>query len=390
MESQHGSRHSDAGDGREPEREPRRSDVTTTTDPEMTKSARSSGSHWGSEPGFEQIDGDIEGCGYNETTVDIIAVPCIGASPIDTWARDPLSEGYFTFPPPTELDKYATGKELPGSPVLTPTISRVPPKASHLWIRQGIRKEVSKARVMLYRHRELDEDTTIEKAADDLIDQVTNMRAGLKKARPIFFICHSIGGLVVKAALVKARKREELKPLISDCHGITFFATPHRGSSYLSMPNLRESIQQLLFLERPLPRSITSELRLGYKPLLKLHDDFTDLASELRLWTFYETIDSQLSGFGSNDIDEVHFSAPITSIKSGLIGTRAEKALSLESDHAHCASFGPQNLRIMHSYLYDLGDAVRQAESLSANFVHTPLRLSRQVKVEIVGFYAFS
>ncbi|KAI8947890.1 hypothetical protein F4801DRAFT_488395 [Xylaria longipes] len=387
MEAQEATSYGSAVGGRREEREPRRSDVTTTTDPDVDKSNRSSGSHWASEPGFEHVDGDIEGRGYNETTVDIIAVPCIGASPIDTWARDPLSEGYFSFPPTPELDKYATVKELPESSVLTPTIARVLPKASHLWIRQGIRKEVSKARVMLYRHRELDEGMTIEKAADDLIEQVTNMRSGLKKARPIFFICHSIGGLVVKSALVKARKHEELRTLVYDCHGITFFATPHRGSSYLSMPFLRESIQHLLFLEKPLPRSITSELRLGYRPLLKLHDAFTDIASELRLWTFYETVDSQLSGLGRNDIDEVHFSAPITSIKSGLIGSRAEQALSLESDHAHCASFGPQNLQIMHSYLYDLGEAVRKAEFLSANFVHTSMRLSSKVKVETIGFY---
>ncbi|TGJ80423.1 hypothetical protein E0Z10_g8343 [Xylaria hypoxylon] len=379
--------HTDAVDGREAEREPRHSDATSTTDPDMEKSVRSSGSHWGSEPGFEHIDGDIEGCGYNETTVDIIAVPCPGASPVDTWSRDPLREGYFSFPPTTELDKFSTVKELPGSSVLSPTINRVLPKASHLWIRQGIRKEVSKARVMLYRHRELAEGMTIQTAADDLIEQVIKNRAGLEKARPIFFICHSIGGLVVKSALIKARKREDLRPLLFDCHGITFFATPHRGSSYMSMPNLRESIQQLLFLERPLPRSITKELRLGYKPLLKLHDKFMDVASELRVWTFYETIDSQLSGLGSYDFDEVHFRAPITSIKSGLIGSRAEQALSLESDHAHCASFGPQNLQIMHSYLYDLGAAVRKAELLSSTFIHTPLRLASKVKVELIAFY---
>ncbi|KAI0201194.1 hypothetical protein F4808DRAFT_425606 [Astrocystis sublimbata] len=387
MEAQGVMSQEDAVDMGERKREFRQSDATTTSDPDMEKSNSNTGSHWGPEPGFEQVDGDIDGYGYNETTVDIIAVPCLGASPTDTWARDPLSEGYFTYPPTSELEKYPTVKKLPGSSVLTPTIARVLPKASHIWIRQGIRKEVSKARVMLYRHRELEDGMTIDNAADDLIQQVTRMRSNLTKARPIFFICHSIGGLVVKAALVKAKRQEELRTLVYDCHGITFFATPHRGSSYLSMPHLRESIQQLLFLEKPLPRSITDELRLGYRPLLKLHEAFTDIASELRLWTFYETVDSQLSGLGMNDVDEVHFSAPVTSIKSGLIGSRAEQALSLESDHAHCASFGPHNLQIMHSYLFDLGEAIRKAEFLSANVVHTPMRLSSKVKVETIGFY---
>jgi hypothetical protein len=164
-------------------------------------------------------------------------------------------------------------------------------------------------------------------------------------------------------------------------------ATPHRGSSYMSMPNLRESIQHLLYLSKPLPRSITDQLRLNHKSLLKLHDQFTDIASEMHIWTFYETIDSQLSGLGTSIIDEVHFSAPLASIKSGLLLSRHEQAFSLDSDHAHCASFGPHNIEIMHSYLEDLGQAIRKAEKLSSSFVHTPLKLADKVKVELIGFY---
>lgn len=354
---------------------------------DIEKSATSSVSHWDPDPGFAHVDGDIEGHGYNKTTVDIITVPCVGASPVDTWSRDPIGDGYFGFPSSNELDHYPTAKHLPGNSVLSPTITRNLPPAAHLWVRQGIRKEVSTARVMLYRHREMAEGMTLDQAADDLLEQIVKMRADQTKARPIFFICHSIGGLVAKLALVKANMKHDLRPLIFDCHGIAFFATPHRGSSYMSMPHLRESIQHLLYLQKPLPRSIARELKLGNKSLLQMHDQFMDIASELRIWTFYETIDSQLSGLGSSDFDEVHFSAPLTSIKSGLLGSRVEQALSLESDHAHCASFGPQNIRTMLSFIADLGTAVRKAEELSDKYVHTPLRLSETVKLEIVGFY---
>ena len=153
------------------------------------------------------------------------------------------------------------------------------------------------------------------------------------------------------------------------------------------MPHLRESIQHLLDLQKPLPTSITEELRLGYRPLLRIHDQFTDIASELRIWTFYETVDSQLSGLGSSVLDEVHFSAPLVSIKSCLIGTRAEQSFSLESDHATCASFGSNNLHTMHSYLYDLRLAVDKARDLSNNYTHSPLKLNEKVKLELIGFY---
>ncbi|KAH8664544.1 hypothetical protein BX600DRAFT_512565 [Xylariales sp. PMI_506] len=354
---------------------------------EAEKSVRSSTSHWEPEPGFAHVDGDIGGSGYNETTVDIIAVPCPGASPVDTWTRDPLPDGYFGLPSQNELGRYSTVKELPGRSILSPAINRHLPKATHLWIRQGIRMEVNTARVLLYRHRELHDGLTLDQLADDLLEQICEIRRDHTGVRPLFFVCHSIGGLVAKLALVKANQRENLRWMMYGCHGMTFFATPHRGSSYLSMPNLRESIQHLLYLSRPLPRSITDELRLNHKPLLKLHDEFTDIASEIRIWTFYETTDSQLSGLGTSEFDEVHFSAPIASIKSSLVASRHEQAFSLEVEHANCASFGPENTQIMHSYLEDLGRAVRQAEKLSASCGHNPLRLAENVKMELIGFY---
>ncbi|KAH7033621.1 uncharacterized protein B0I36DRAFT_287943 [Microdochium trichocladiopsis] len=355
---------------------------------DVGKSAERSVLESESQAGFSQLDGDVKGQGYNETLVDIVAIPCIGASPVDTWSREPFDATYFDSAPPNVVESQSQDVQhrLPDG-VVAPDSRRPPTKTSPSWIRQGIRQEINTARIMLYRHRTVHAGFTLDDAADDLLQHLVRIRAGLNQSRPFFFICHSIGGLVAKLALVKASQIEDLRPLMYACHGITFFATPHRGSSYLSMPKLRESIQHLLFLQVPLPPSITGDLRLGYKPLIRIHDRFTDIASEMRVWTFCETVDSQLSGLGTSDHDEVHFSAPIASIKSSLSETRGEKVFSLESDHAHCASFGPGNVRIMHSYLQDLGAAVRKAQKLSASFDHTPLKLNDKVKVELIGFY---
>lgn len=197
---------------------------------------------------------------------------------------------------------------------------------------------------------------------------------------------------MVKQALLKSSKDDAYRSILYNCHGVTFFATPHRGSSYLSMKILSQSIQEIMRLQHPLPHSLAHELKLGNPQLQKLHDEFCDIASELQIWTFYETIDSQLSGSGSGAYaaaaaSEVQFSAPLCSIKSGLAGVRQEQVYSLDSDHAHCASFGPGNPRTMRSYLRRLAAAVRRAEELSAMYVHTPLRLPEHVKVELIGFY---
>jgi hypothetical protein len=155
----------------------------------------------------------------------------------------------------------------------------------------------------------------------------------------------------------------------------------------MSMRHLSVSIQGLLHLQRPLPHSLGNEIRVGNKSLTKMHDDFIDVVSEMRVWTFYETIDSQLSGTGLDCADEVQFSAPLVSIKSAIVEVRQETIYSsLESDHAHCASFGVTNPRTLATYLQDLAAAIAKAEALSQT-IHTPLRLKEHVKVELIGFY---
>ncbi|KAJ9151412.1 Protein SERAC1 [Pleurostoma richardsiae] len=357
---------------------------------EKSRSNRSSYSHWDPEPGFAHVDGEIDGTGYNETKVDIITVPCPGADPVETWARDPLPDDYFGSPSDFDLhgDGHDAVKELAGDVILTPAISYHLPKAAHLWVRQGIRKSANAARVLLYRHRELTEKLDLDMLAQDLLDHVLRLRKDLNPSRPLFFIAHSIGGLVVKLALLKARQHPTYRGILYNCHGVTFFATPHRGSSYMSMTNLRESIRLLMHLQHPLPMSIADDLRLGESTLLKMHEDFAAIASDMRIWTFYETIDSLLSeGSESALTDTVQFSAPLVSIKSALVGVRQETVYSsLESGHANCASFGPQNPKTMAAYLEDLSLAVSKAVDLS-QYTHTPLTLKERVKVEVIGFY---
>ncbi|KAK3682502.1 hypothetical protein B0T22DRAFT_385937 [Podospora appendiculata] len=348
--------------------------------------------HADSDPGFAHVDGDVDGPGYNDTKVDIIAVPCPGADPVQTWIRDPLPDHSFDFPTPDNAGLPTVAK-LAGKAILSPAVSGHFARAPHMWARQGIRGFVSTARVMLYRHRALADGIDLEGLAMDLLDQIQQLRQGTGRSRPLFFIAHSIGGLVVKLALVRATQLAEYREIMYNCHGVSFFATPHRGSSYMSMKNLRESIRQLLHLQRPLPESLVRELRVNNSTLATIHEDFVDIMSELRVWTFYETLDSQLSGYGAGGSaglggdSEVQFGAPLVSIKSALLDVWEEDVFSVESDHANIASFGPRNLKTMTTYLKDLTAAIIKAQDLSDRYTHTPLKLKDHVKVELVSFY---
>ncbi|KAK5652790.1 hypothetical protein OQA88_9646 [Cercophora sp. LCS_1] len=336
------------------------------------------------EPGFAHIDGDVGGTGYNDTKVDVVAVTCPGADPVQTWSYDPLPEGYFGHPTLGSLARFPTVSRLAGDAIISPAIDRPLPKAGHMWVRQGIRKSANTARVMLYRHRALTEGTNLDLLARDLLDNVQQQRQGTRPSRPLFFIAHSIGGLVVKRALLLATELPEYRELKYNCHGIVFFSTPHQGSSYLSMKSTRESVRQILRLQRALPKSLADEVRVNHPGLSRMQEEFFKIASELRIWTFYETIDSDLSGTSGRG--EVQFTAPLVSIKSALLDLWHEDVYSLESDHAHLASFGLNNANTMKTFLGDFTAAIQKARKLSA-YIHVPLRLKEHVKVEVIGFY---
>ncbi|KAK0742448.1 hypothetical protein B0T21DRAFT_283607 [Apiosordaria backusii] len=332
-------------------------------------------------PGFADFRGDVGGHGYDETEVDIIAVPCPGADPIQTWIYDSDSSS-------AESNYHVeVGSHISHNNQSTRS-SQSSLRRSSPWVTLRLRERVNIARVFLYRHRHLEEGMNLKSLANDLLEQVQNIRRGsMPKSRPLFFIAHSIGGLVVKSALVRASQKTKYQDIMDDCHGVTFFGTPHLGSSYMSMPNLKDSIQDLLQLEAPLPRSLTDEINLNNPKLKELHEQFVDIASELRLWSFYETRECLLSGSGAQFTNEVQFTAPLVSVKSALLDIWQEDVFGVESDHAHLAAFGPNNEEILVSYLGDLAGAVLKSAELSRDHVHHPLYLKSHVHVEVIGFY---
>lgn len=111
------------------------------------------------EPGWAVIDGDVGGHGYNETKVDIIAVPCPGAEPLHPWTCDPVADSDFG------------SSEKPG----TPKSMRLP----YVWIQQGIRNKDPTIRVLVYKHRGLREGINIDMLAVDLLDHVVQIRQGV-------------------------------------------------------------------------------------------------------------------------------------------------------------------------------------------------------------------
>lgn len=306
--------------------------------------------------------------------------------------REPLSREFFKRPPTFQHGKATKWNEsqiVKGPTATTPFPASLSKdhKSAPSWARSGVRHEANTARVLTYDHGYLTPDRNLKSMADDLLSSICTETAGKIARRPLFFVCHSIGGLVLKMALTQASRSSKYRFILEDCYGVTFFATPHRGSSYLSISDFRMSIQQLLHLSVPLTPKLRAELKLDHPPLLKIDDDFKQLSSEFHVWSFHETEDSGLSRIGFAGPSDIPFKAPVTSMRSAILGVRHEKVYALQSTHANCASFGMRNGQTLRLYLSDLGTAIQKAEELNQSTTHVPLRLEQRVMIEVHGFY---
>ncbi|KAF4446222.1 Protein SERAC1 [Fusarium austroafricanum] len=304
---------------------------------------------------------------HDQTTVDIVTVPCPGADPLRTWSRDGLMGRYFGALSMRDAEGAAEADDRP-----------VPS-----WVRQGLRREADVARILLYEHPTATEGMKLSALADALLDELAKLRQREKQTRPVVFVGHSIGGIIVKMALTKAHRDPLFEDVYRQCYGVAFFGTPHQGSSYFAMPSLATGIQSLLQLSVPLPTSITDDLRVGNRILIQLDDDFKLISHEFRIWTLYETIDSRLSG----NSGDVYFTAPLTSIKSAILGMRQETILPLQSDHANIASFGRHNVHTMRLFLKQLSALIGRADEYSREDGNWHLNLEQKVNVEVHGFF---
>ncbi|XP_057973847.1 uncharacterized protein LOC131161870 isoform X1 [Malania oleifera] len=110
--------------------------------------------------------------------------------------------------------------------------------------------------------------------------------------RPVVFVTHSMGGLVVKQMLFKA-KADNVDNLVNNTIGIVFYSCPHFGSKLADMP------WRMGLVLRPAPT--IGELRSGSSRLVELNDLVRHLHKKglLEVLSFCETkVTPIVEGYG--------------------------------------------------------------------------------------------
>ena len=105
--------------------------------------------------------------------------------------------------------------------------------------------------------------------------------------RPLIFVAHSFGGLVVQSALISARVNQRFGKISRALAGCLFIGCPFRGTEAVSLLSTVTSMagnnQDILNLLRP-----------GNQELAVLQKDFMQLYSSVPMVCFYERLKSEL------------------------------------------------------------------------------------------------
>ncbi|RMJ26426.1 hypothetical protein PHISP_02698 [Aspergillus sp. HF37] len=176
--------------------------------------------------------------------------------------------------------------------------------------------------------------------------------------RPILFIAYSLGGIVVKEALVQARLGEKYRSICIATFGIAFFGTPHRGSSWAGVGDIVARVASAV-LRNP-DNTFLNALKRDDLYGRELAANFQQLQENYWYLNFYETL----------PVKKIGLVVEKNSATLGLPDSR-ETMVALGANHetlCRFASEDDENYKHVAALLVDLASSA----------VDTHSRLSRQ------------
>ncbi|XP_050805559.1 protein SERAC1 isoform X4 [Gopherus flavomarginatus] len=117
---------------------------------------------------------------------------------------------------------------------------------------------------------------------------LNKLRAAGVGDRPLVWVSHSMGGLLVKKMLVDASKNPEMDKIVNNTRGIIFYSVPHHGSQ---LAEYSMNARYLLF-----PSVEVKELSTDSPALKELNDDFLSFAKDKKfpVLSFAETLPTHI------------------------------------------------------------------------------------------------
>jgi hypothetical protein len=213
-----------------------------------------------------------------------------------------------------------------------------------MWLRDSALDELPKARIYTFGYNSAvafsRNTSSIRDYAAALLEALAaKRRAPEHRTRPIIFVCHSLGGIVVKQAIIKANNDSaafsDMRDISQSVQGIVFLGTPHRGSSSADYSRILSLAVNAVGRSAQVTRftgstrtDLLQALRTNSRDLLSIGEDFSRLADGFAIASFIET--NRMPGMDSLIVDD----------SSGFIGFPRERKIHLQDrDHREIAKY---------------------------------------------------
>lgn len=166
---------------------------------------------------------------------------------------------------------------------------------------------------------------TIFHHAQALLSDLFMIRPSISdKEKPLIFIAHSLGGIVVKDALGLSRNDlTHLQEILPAVKGVIFLGTPHRGSKVASIGKVAFEVSRLFFQKPNL--DVLRGLERNSEILDRISRAFGEVlaAGSLKVHSFHEELDTK----GTTIVDS----------SSSTIGYLHETTGTLHANHRNMA-----------------------------------------------------
>lgn len=206
-----------------------------------------------------------------------------------------------------------------------------------------------KARILVYGY---DADVTsftdgaskdkIHNHAEQLVAELSADRRRRKVTqRPVIFIAHSLGGLVVKRALIysseiRGNHTEHLRSIFVSTYGILFLGTPHKGSDVAQWGSRLEWICGAILPSRLVDTQpqLIDALKTNNETLQNIDRQFSHLISRLHIYFFHEGKPTNLKGTLQYIVDEESASPNIQDVERASIQQDHSRMCKFENERA--------------------------------------------------------
>ncbi|KAK5735538.1 hypothetical protein LTR17_008071 [Elasticomyces elasticus] len=220
-------------------------------------------------------------------------------------------------------------------------------KNEKLWLKDFLPREVPTARIMIFAYNAnvaFESSTAgVLEQADNLLNLLRHKRRRAKlDNRPIIFVAHSLGGIMVNQetyhhrdwpdfvqALIKARQDDLYASIRRATYGLVFFGTPHRGGEHVPLGKLAARIVRAVY--RNPNNSFLEALEKDSIFADSIAQDFCNVAESFKVVSFYENRPTGPLGL-------------IADKKSAVLGlgSNREIRIALDLDHRNICKFGSE------------------------------------------------